>query len=159
MIRAPRELQELSYRVNQIIQKLTVELGEPPSDLEIAGMLQIPVQRVNEVTEVDRRKNTVSLDYIASSNNDSDQPLIERLVDSNYQEKIDRQEIKIILTDALEMLDEDLKKIVLMSYFKDMSQQEIADELGISQMHVSRKIKKALNELFNIIKNKEEMLK
>ena len=159
MIRAPRELQELSYRVNQIIQKLTVELGEPPSDLEIAGMLQIPVQRVNEVTEVDRRKNTVSLDYIASSSNDSDQPLIERLVDSNYQEKIDRQEIKIILTDALEMLDEDLKKIVLMSYFKDMSQQEIADELGISQMQVSRKIKKALNELFNIIKNKEEMLK
>ena len=159
MIRAPRELQELSYRVNQIIQKLTVELGETPSDLEIAGMLQIPVQRVNEVTEVDRRKNTVSLDYIASSSNDSDQPLIERLVDSNYQEKIDRQEIKIILTDALEMLDEDLKKIVLMSYFKDMSQQEIADELGISQMQVSRKIKKALNELFNIIKNKEEMLK
>ena len=159
MIRAPRELQELSYRVNQIIQKLTVELGEPPSDLEIAGMLQIPVQRVNEVTEIDRRKNTVSLDYIASSSNDSDQPLIERLVDSNYQEKIDRQEIKIILTDALEMLDEDLKKIVLMSYFKDMSQQEIADELGISQMQVSRKIKKALNELFNIIKNKEEMLK
>ena len=40
-----------------------------------------------------------------------------------------------------------------------MSQQEIADELGISQMQVSRKIKKALNELFNIIKNKEEMLK
>ena len=75
------------------------------------------------------------------------------------RKKIDRQEIKIILTDALEMLDEDLKKIVLMSYFKDMSQQEIADELGISQMQVSRKIKKALNELFNIIKNKEEMLK
>lgn len=159
MIRAPRELQELSYRVNQIIQKLTVELGETPSDLEIAGMLQVPVQRINEVTEVDRRKNTVSLDYISSSNNESEQPLIERLVDNNYQEKIDRQEIKIILTDALELLDEDLQKIIHMSFFKDMSQQEIADAMGISQMQVSRKIKKALSELFSIIKNKEEMLK
>ncbi len=159
MIRAPRELQELSYRVNQIVQKLTSELGETPTDLEIAGMLQIPIQRINEVTEIDRRKNTVSLDYISSSNSESEQPLIERLVDNNYQEKINRQEIKIILTDAVEMLEDDLKKVIHMSFFKDMSQQEIADKLGISQMQVSRKIKKALVELFTIIKNKEEILK
>lgn len=155
MIRAPRELQELSYRVNNIIQRLTLELGKPPSDLEIAQELEIPIKRVNEVGEVDRRKTIISLDHIVSDNSENEQPLVDRIVDSDYQERVNRQEIKILLVDAIEMLDDELKVIIKKSFFDDLSQQQIADELGVSQMQISRKIKKALNQLFEIIKTKE----
>lgn len=155
MIRAPRELQELSYRVNNIVQKLTLELGQSPSNLEVAKELEIPLKRVNEVGEVDRRKTIISLDHMASDNSENDQPLVDRIVDNNYQDKINRQEIKILLSEAIDVLDEELKHIIVKSFFEDMSQQQIADELGVSQMQISRKIKKALNQLFEIIKTKE----
>lgn len=157
MIRAPRELQELSYRVNMIVQRLSLDLGRTPSDLEIANQLAIPIKRIDEVNEIDRRKNIISLDNITSENIENDQPLMDKLVDDNYQDQINRQEMKILLSEAIEVLDDELKTIIKMSFFEDMSQQQIADKLGVSQMQISRKIKKALNKLYSVIKNKEEV--
>src|SRR5271168_3907625 len=57
MIRAPRELLELSFRINRIVQTLSAKLGREPSEVEIAAELQIPVARVTEACEVDRRRN------------------------------------------------------------------------------------------------------
>lgn len=157
MIRAPRELQELSYRINLIVQKLTIDKGRTPTDLEIAEELSIPVKRVNEISEVDRRKNVMSLDNIQTDNTDNDMPLVDKLVDNNYQELVNRQEMNILLNEALEYLDKDLQQIIKMSFFEDKSQQQIAEIMGVSQMQISRKIKKALNKLYNIIRNKEEV--
>lgn len=157
MIRAPRELQELSYRVNMIVQKLTFDNERAPSDLEVANELSISVKRIDEVNEIDRRKNVVSLDNSTSENLDNDQPLVEKLIDDNYQEQINRQEMKILLSEAINILDDELKNIIQMSFFEDMSQQQIADTMGVSQMQISRKIKKALNKLYEVIRNKEEI--
>lgn len=157
MIRAPRELQELSYRVNMIVQRLTLDQGRPPSDLEIANELSVSVKRIDEVNEIDRRKNIVSLDNINNESLENDQPLVDKLIDDNYQEQINRQEMKILLSEAIEILDDELKSIIVMSFFEDMSQQQIADMMGVSQMQISRKIKKALNKLYDVIRNKEEI--
>lgn len=157
MIRAPRELQELSYRVNMIVQRLTLDFGRPPSDFEISNELAVPVKRIDEVNEIDRRKNMISLDNINNDNIDNDQPLMDKLVDDSYQEQVNRQEMKILLSGAINVLDDELKSIIQMSFFEDMSQQQIADHLGVSQMQISRKIKKALNKLYEVIKNKEEI--
>lgn len=157
MIRAPRELQELSYRVNLIVQRLTLDLGRPPTELEIANQLAVPIKRIDEVNEIDRRKNMISLDNITSESTDNEQPLMDKLIDDNYQEQINRQEMKILLSSAINVLDDELKRIIQMSFFEDMSQQQIADEMGVSQMQISRKIKKALNKLYDVIKNKEEI--
>ena len=157
MIRAPRELQELSYRVNMIVQKLTFDNERPPSDLEVANELSISVKRIDEVNEIDRRKNVVSLDNSGSENLDNDQPLVDKLIDDNYQEQINRQEMKILLSEAINVLDNELRNIIIMSFFEDMSQQQIADTMGVSQMQISRKIKKALNKLYEVIRNKEEI--
>ncbi|MEI8377048.1 MAG: sigma-70 family RNA polymerase sigma factor, partial [bacterium] len=152
-----RELQELSYRVNMIVQRLTFDKGEAPSDLEIAHELSVSVKRIDEVNEIDRRKNIVSLDNVNTENLENDQPLVDKLIDDNYQEQINRQEMKILLSEAIEVLDDELKNIVVMSFFEDMSQQQIADMMGVSQMQISRKIKKALNKLYEVIRNKEEI--
>jgi len=157
MIRAPRELQELSYRVNMIVQRLTLDNQRTPSDLEVANELAISIKRIDEVNEIDRRKNVVSLDNSNNENLDNDQPLVDKLIDDNYQDQINRQEMKILLSEAIEILDDELKDIIVMSFFEDMSQQQIADKMGVSQMQISRKIKKALNKLYEVIRNKEEI--
>lgn len=156
MIRAPRELQELSFRINQITQDLTVKLGKTPSELEVASELQIPVSRVSEITEIDRRKQLVSLDQVISKNNDCEQMLVDKLIDNKYQDYLTAQEDRIMLAEAVESLEEQLKQVIKMNFFEDLSQNQIAQELGISQMQVSRRIRKALNELFTIITNKKK---
>ena len=60
-----------------------------------------------------------------------------------------------MLAESLENIEPALKEIVELTYFKDMSQIEIANKLGMSQMQVSRKLKKALNLLHDIIKEKQ----
>jgi len=159
MIRAPRELHELSFRINQIMQKLTAELGQTPTDIEIAEELQIPVSRVSEVTEIDRRKQLLSLDQVISKNTEGDQYLVDKLVDNKYQDYLTAQEDRIMLFEAVEKLDDSLKQVIKMSFFDDMSQNQIAKELGISQMQVSRRIRKALAELLKIITSSKEYSK
>ncbi len=150
IIRAPRELLELSFRMNSIIEKLRSELGRTPTELEVSLQLQLPVKRVNEVFEVDRRKRTVSLDQIANYS-ENEQPLGERLIDNKYQDYQKLQEDRIMLMEAVNFLPDHLKEIIRMSFFEDLNQSEIAHRIGISQMQVSRRIKKATKELFKII--------
>lgn len=155
IIRAPRELLELSFRMNSIIEKLHSELGRYPTEVEVAEKLQLPVKRINEVFEVDRRKQTISLDHM-SSFSESDQPLCDRLIDNKYQECQKLQEERIMLMEAVEQLPDHLKEVIDMTFFEDLNQTEIAEKIGISQMQVSRRIKKATNELFKIITLREK---
>lgn len=157
MIRAPRELQELSFRINQIIQKLTMKFGRIPTDLEIAEDLEIPINKISEVTEIDRRKQLLSLDQVVSGSSENEQTFIDRLIDNKYQDFLMVQEDRIMLAEAIEQLSEQLKEVIKLSFFDDLNQNDIADKLNISQMQVSRRLKKAISELFEIItKNKRE---
>lgn len=158
MIKAPRELLELSYRINRIVQELTAKLGKVPDDTEIANQLQIPISRINEVNEIDRRKQHLSLDQVISGSSENEQSLGDRLIDNKYSEFQLIQEDRIMLSDAIKELDEGLKNVIEMSFFDDLSQIEIAQKLGISQMQVSRRLKKALAELFEIITSKQEKI-
>ena len=154
IIRAPRELLELSFRMNFIIEKLKSEFGRTPTEIEISQQLQLPVKRINEVFEVDRRKLTISLDQITNYS-EHEQPLGERLIDNKYQDYQNLQEDRIMLMEAVNLLPVPLKEIIYMSFFEDLNQNEIAHKIGISQMQVSRRIKKATKKLFKIITTSE----
>ena len=156
MIKAPREIHELAYRVNQIIKKMQDESGSIPSELDIASELDTSVGKIKEVIEVERRKKTVSLDEVVSIGDDDYQPLADKIADNNYYNLASFQEDKILITDAVNSLDEKLQEVIKMNYFEDMSQTQIAAKLGISQMQVSRRIRKALQQLFEIISEKNE---
>ncbi len=150
MIRAPRELQELSYRINRLVQNLTLKLGREPSDTEIALELQIPVSKVNEAYEVDRRRNLVSLDQ-AFTNEGSDQSIVDTLIDGKYQNSVLAKEDCFMLIEAIKQLRSGLKEVVHLTYFEDLSQTEVARRLGISQMQVSRRLRTATSDLYKII--------
>ena len=153
MVRAPRELQELAFRINQIIEQLTQDLKRTPSDLEISERLSLPVSKVSEIAQVERRKTHVSLDNnLVFFNNES--YMAEFLIDDSYQDNLTKDEENVMLLDAIEMLEPTLKEAIKMSFFQDMNQKQIAEEMGVSQMQISRRIKKALNELAAILTKK-----
>jgi RNA polymerase sigma-B factor len=151
MIRAPRELQELSFRINRLVQNLTARLGREPSDVEIAQELQIPVARVNEAYEVDRRRTLISLDQALSNDAGSEQSLIDTLVDGRYQSNQIAKEDRFMLAEAIKHLRDGLREVVQLTFYEDLSQTEVARRLGISQMQVSRRLRAATAELYKII--------
>lgn len=151
MIRAPRELQELSFRINRLVQNLTSRLGREPSDVEIAQELQVSVSRVNEAYEVDRRRTLVSLDQALSSESGSEQSLIDTLVDGHYQSNQLAKEERLMLAEAIKQLRDGLREVVQLTFYEDLSQTEVAKRLNISQMQVSRRLRTATAELYKII--------
>ncbi len=156
MIKAPREIHELAYRVNQLIEKLKDQEGNVPSEIELATELDTSVGKIKEVIDVERRKKTVSLDQLVSVGDDDYQPLGDKIADDNYYNLSSFQEDKILIAEAIKTLDDKLQEVIRLNYFEDMSQTQIASRLGISQMQVSRRIRKALNCLFEIISEKQE---
>lgn len=155
MIKAPRAIQELAFRVHKITLELREEMGEKPTDLDIAKKLEMPVKKVKEAIDADRRKTTVSLDQLIFQNEDDEfSNWGDKIADLSYENIQSLREDRIILAESLESIEPELKQIVEMAYFKDMSQTEIAEVIGTSQMQVSRKLKKALNLLHEVVQEK-----
>ena len=157
MIKAPREIYELAYRVNKLMQKLKDDQGNEPSETVLAEELGTSVRKIKEVIDVERRKQTISLDQIINTGADESLSLFDKIADDNHYNLESFQEDKILLKDAINKLDVKLQEVVMMNYFEDMSQTKIAQKLGISQMQVSRRLKKALNILLQILSEKERV--
>lgn len=154
-IRAPREIKELSYRVHKLIQELTERLGVVPTDEQLAKELQMPTQKIEEVINLERRTNTISFDYQAfSDHEESTVNLEDKIADTNYLELASRFENRLILEEAISMLDEESRELIYLSFFEELNQREISERLGMSQMQVSRKLKRTLQKLFEIITQK-----
>ncbi len=150
MIKAPREIQELAYRINCVIRQLTEEGREPTSE-QVAEFMSLPVNKVNDIIEVDRRKSTISLDQTFTFDDDDTMSLADKIPSGDYQEFLDAYEEKIMLSKAISQLKPKMKEVIELSYYQDLNQREISEQLNISQMQVSRRLKQALNDMYKII--------
>lgn len=150
MIKAPREIQELAYRINCVIKELTEDGFEPTSE-QVAEAMSLPVNRVNDIIEVDRRKSTISLDQSSSFDEDDNTSLADKIPSGDYQEFLSSYEEKIMLSKAISKLKPKLKEVIELSYYDDLNQREISERLDISQMQVSRRLKQALADMYEII--------
>ncbi len=153
IIRAPREIKELSYRVHKITMELTEKLGTTPSDKELAQALQMSEEKIEEVYELDRRTTAISIDQILGSE-EGNTTLGERLVDESQKDILASFENRLILNEAIKKLDYEEQQLIILNYFEGLNQREISQKLDMSQMQVSRKLKKALDKLFNLITKK-----
>ena len=149
MIKSPREIYELYYRINQLTQELTQTLGHAPSDEELAERLQCLPSKVTSIQELEKRRSPLSLDqFLVTDENTSDSVYIEKLIDYHQIDLSESSENRILVENALGSLKQELYEVVHMTYYDDLSQTEIARNLGISQMQVSRRLRKALELLF-----------
>ncbi len=153
IIRAPREIKELSFRVHKLTLELTEKLGRTPTDKDIAEALQLPQEKVEECNNLDRRTTTISIDQILGSD-DNSVSLVEKIEDESQKEAFNSYENRIILDDAIKRLDPIEQQLIILNYYEGLNQREISEKLNISQMQVSRKIKKAIQKLFEIISKK-----
>lgn len=156
MIKAPREIQELAFRINNYIKQLVEESGDEPTTEEVAKAMDVPVQKVNIAIEVDRRKSTISLDQTFNTSDDDNMSLADKIPSGDHQEFLNAYEEKIMLSKAIEKLPPDLKAVIELNYYEDLNQRQIAEKLGISQMQVSRRLKKALAAMYDIITNSDK---
>lgn len=150
MIKAPREIQELAFRINCVIKQLTDEGIEPTSE-QVAEVMSLSVSKVNDIIEVDRRKSTISLDQTLTLEDDDTMSLADKIPSGDYQEFLDSYEEKIMLSNAISKLRPKMKEVIELSYYDDLNQREISEKLNISQMQVSRRLRQALAEMYNII--------
>jgi RNA polymerase sigma-B factor len=136
----PRRLKELSVRLSRVLDELTTELGRSPSIAELAEAVGVEEEDVIDALDSSHAYSTRSLH--APFDDDGDESLSDRLgmEERGYGDVEDSA-----LVDAgLETLDERERRIVELRFFHEMTQSQIAAELGISQMHVSRLLRRAL---------------
>lgn len=156
MIKTPRELQELTFKITSAIKQLKENGFDDPTEEQIAEITGISEDKVQEVMEIDSSKTTLSLDQSIFSIEDDELTLIDKIPSGDYQEFINSYENRIMLAQAIEKLPYEYKQIIELSYYHDLNQREISEIIHISQMQVSRKLKKALNKMYELIKSNEE---
>ena len=154
-IKPPREIQELSYKISVASRELN-EDGKDGSDIElIAEKLNLPVKKVEDVLALELGQEILSLDQNIN-NEDEDLSLMDKIPDGDYKVFLANSENRLMLNSAIEKLPEDLRQILIMNYYQDLNQKQISEKLGLSQMQVSRKIKKALSKLYELVNTEEE---
>lgn len=145
LIKAPRQLYELYYRMNLMAQDLQQRLGRTPTDEDLANALECSMEQVHQVHQVDRRRHIVSIEQQLET--DEADGYAEKLMDDSYDDMVEQQETRLLLAPAFKRLPEDLQEVLQLRYGDDLSQVHIAEKLGISQMQVSRRLKRATGKL------------
>jgi RNA polymerase sigma-B factor len=143
-IRVPRRLQELRMHITSASAELTQSLGRSPTASELAERIGCSVEEIVEGLESSNAYATLSLDAGDDSEDGAATMLDAIGVDDANLEHIDlRESIKPLL----EGLGHREKRILLLRFFRNMTQSQIAEEIGVSQMHVSRLLSRTLAEL------------
>lgn len=145
VIKVPRRIQELSKKVNNAVLDLSQEIQRKPSIDEIADYLDISSEEVIEVIDASQVYSPQSLDKTLDSSSDDKDTSFGDLLgfeDKSYE----TIEVMDFIKNTMEKLKDMEKKILVYRYFDKMTQIAIADELGVSQMTVSRIEKKIIKK-------------
>ncbi len=143
IIKVSRSLKELSIKASSVREALIRENGEEPTVSEIAKQIGVSPEEVAAAFEATARPESL---YTKSGDGDKDgQALIDRLESPHSLEKITVD--KLLITSLLKEFPQREQKIIILRYFRQKTQSQIADLLGISQVQVSRLEKKILSKM------------
>jgi len=145
-VRVPRGLQELNIRLNKVIDELVPKLQRSPTINELAEAANATPEEVLEALETSQAYNSISLQ--SSPNGESgeeDGGLIDYL--GGEEAAYDTMEDRTTLAPGFAKLDKRERYILHLRFFEGLTQSQIAERVGISQMHVSRLIRRSLEKL------------
>lgn len=143
-MRVPRRLKDMHVSINSVVSELAQQLGRAPKPSEIADRLGVPVAEVLEGLEAAEAYRSSSLDEMLSSEQGS--ATVGELV-GHADAELARIDAQQSLRPMLAELPERERTIVLLRFFGNMTQTQIAEQVGISQMHVSRLLAQTLDRL------------
>ena len=144
-IRVPRRLQELRMQIGTTTAELTQDLGRSPTPRELAATIGCSVEEIIEGIESSNAYSTLSLDAAEDAGDEGGVSMLDMMgLDDAELEHI---EIRESIKPLLEALPAREKRILLLRFFRNKTQSEIAAEIGVSQMHVSRLLTRTLDQL------------
>jgi RNA polymerase sigma-B factor len=144
-VKPPRRVQEIQIKVLNAERELQGRLGRRPTAAEIAHLLGKDVEEVEEALLCEGCFTPTSLDAVAGQTGTG--TLHERLTDQADELARSRTEVRVLLAPALSRLRPRDQHILQLRFMQDRTQQEIADELGISQMQVSRLLSRIMRDI------------
>ena len=149
-LRPPRPMQDLYLRVNGARTRLTQQLMRQPTPADVAAELGVAIDQVLEALECFHARRAASL-CTPLSTEGSGQELGDTVggEDDGYRATEDR----VDLHRALTCLAERERRVITLYFFGNQSQAEIARELGLSQMHISRLIRQSLRKLHDVLRS------
>ena len=147
MVRVPRSLQELARQLEATTKTLTHELGRTPTVGELAERCGVSAERVVEARSLATAHRPISLDRPI---NDADEAETIGALLGHEDPGYVRAEAAVDLTQLLEQLPERERAVLRLRFEEDLVQREIAERIGLSQMHVSRPITRSIHTLQRI---------
>lgn len=152
-VRPPRRIQELQWRVNQAIESLEGELGRTPATAEVVERLGITEDEYREACEAFGSFQPASLDQPVAS--DSPTSIGELIPDTDGA--VAASEARLTLAPVVRRLSERDRRVLHLRFFDDLTQEEIGQDLGVTQMQVSRLLSRILATLRSEITEDDEL--
>jgi RNA polymerase sigma-B factor len=151
-MRVPRHLQERVMEVNDAVERLATELGRSPTPRDVATYTGAELEEVLEAMEAAGAYSPMSLDSPQPGGADEDEHTLGHRLgseDPNYE----LAEWRPTVAPAVAALPRREQEILRLRFVEDLTQSEIATRIGISQMHVSRLLRRSLDELAGVASN------
>lgn len=152
-VRLPRALQERSMKITEASREIRGELHRSASIAEVAERCDLLEHEVVEAMQADRARRTTSLDLPSARGEEDSAPMVETIgvVESGFE----RAESELASKDA-ELRPKERQALHL-RFHEGMTQREIGEEIGVSQMQVSRLLRASLDKLLLAVRGGEEI--
>lgn len=148
----PRSLQERSLAVERASTELGDELGRPPAVADIAARLELPEEDILDVLQARESQKAMSLDMPVHRDESESVPTIETI--GSDERGYDAVEAQFAVERCAD-LDDRERAVLEMRFREDLNQYEIGERLGISQMQVSRVMRRALAKMLEAVQGEE----
>jgi RNA polymerase sigma-B factor len=142
MVRVPRRLQDLRLRLDPVVSDLAQRLGRSPTTSEVAVAAEVPEEEVLEAMDAGNRYRPASLDATSDT--------LERSITrelASVDPGLDIVDDRTVLHDLINHLTPREQRVLYLRYYEQWTQSEIAAEIGVSQMQVSRVLSRCLETL------------
>ncbi len=144
-VHVPRGAQELALKVEDGRQQLMTRTGRPPSVPELAEFLELSLEEVLEALETAGAHHTASLDSPREDGEEDSGTLADAF--GQIDERFELVDSKVTIAEAAKHLGARERRVLLLRFVEDLTQSQIAEMIGVSQMQVSRILRRALDQL------------
>jgi RNA polymerase sigma-B factor len=144
-VRVPRDLQELALKLERVAEELSRELSRAPTPSELAERLGVSEEDVLEAREAAHAYRAVSLDRPRTEDDEGGPAVSDAMGDEDPG--YGRAEDAATVDQLLRVLAPREREVLRLRFVEDLTQQEIGERIGVSQMHVSRLIRQAISRL------------
>ncbi len=156
IVRMPRVWFSLQQQSQGIVHQLRSQLGRQPNDQEIAQALGISIAEWQEVKLAKQNRQPISLDVPIKDGDEGAASLGELIIDPQYRSFQLAQEDQIRIQQALIHLEEQTRRILEFVFLHDLTQKEVAEQLDISVVTVSRRLKKGLATMKKLLSGADD---